>query len=163
MGKRKSSLFLKHFIPSKGVFQPFIPVLDENIHTPPAVLGRCPFLFTVGMSVSRPDHTFIHSSPFFDTQCVRWPLGITMRNQTCTYWQCTLPRHPLQTPSLMDGRQLRCVKLIFSLGVIRHLHENGKKIAIGFSPVLDSVLGSNSISTDRLRVRQSRNVKNVNT
>ncbi|KAH8092166.1 hypothetical protein BXZ70DRAFT_898356 [Cristinia sonorae] len=26
---------------------PFIPVLDENIHTPAAVLGRCPFLFTV--------------------------------------------------------------------------------------------------------------------
>lgn len=26
--------------------------LDENIHTPAAVLGRCPFLFTVGMSPS---------------------------------------------------------------------------------------------------------------
>ena len=49
MGKRKSSLFLKHFIPSKGVSQPFIPVLDENIHTPAAVLSRCPFLFTVGL------------------------------------------------------------------------------------------------------------------
>ncbi|KAI0794903.1 hypothetical protein C8Q75DRAFT_803748 [Abortiporus biennis] len=26
---------------------PSLPVLDENIHTPAAVLGRCPFLFTV--------------------------------------------------------------------------------------------------------------------
>ncbi|THH32188.1 hypothetical protein EUX98_g1983 [Antrodiella citrinella] len=25
----------------------FVPILDENIHTPAAVLGRCPFLFTV--------------------------------------------------------------------------------------------------------------------
>ncbi|OBZ74264.1 Protein priB [Grifola frondosa] len=31
---------------------PIIPILDENIHTPAAVLGRCPFLFTVICAVA---------------------------------------------------------------------------------------------------------------
>ncbi|KAI0686308.1 hypothetical protein BC835DRAFT_1420504 [Cytidiella melzeri] len=31
---------------------PVVPILDENIHTPSAVLGRCPFLFTVVCAVS---------------------------------------------------------------------------------------------------------------
>ncbi|KAI0087537.1 hypothetical protein BDY19DRAFT_994860 [Irpex rosettiformis] len=31
---------------------PVVPILDENIHTPSAVLGRCPFLFTVVCAIS---------------------------------------------------------------------------------------------------------------
>ncbi|TCD60645.1 hypothetical protein EIP91_009746 [Steccherinum ochraceum] len=30
----------------------FVPILDENIHTPAGVLGRCPFLFTVVCSLA---------------------------------------------------------------------------------------------------------------
>ncbi|KAJ3537444.1 hypothetical protein NM688_g6690 [Phlebia brevispora] len=46
---------------------PVIPILDENIHTPASVLGRCPFLFTVVLAVAS---RYYEEKPYIHTLAI---------------------------------------------------------------------------------------------
>ncbi|EKM52424.1 uncharacterized protein PHACADRAFT_30944 [Phanerochaete carnosa HHB-10118-sp] len=48
---------------------PVIPIFDENIHTPAAVLGRCPFLFTVVCTVA---------ARYYDEKPEIYPMAVHM-------------------------------------------------------------------------------------